>query len=271
MTNNKARRRIPGEQTEHGQGIKFDTLYDNDYVVGNKLTDEKRAELNKNAAEINEAYFDFVTDAYQNGWGNKFHFSGYQPDESWATAAARHEHYLALIMEFKPSMKVLDLGCGVGGPAREMAIFAGVYVTGLTINDLHVERSNELNKQANLHDQVHMVKGTFSDLPFADETFDMVFAIEALCCAPDQHKAYTEALRVLKPGGKIGILDWVITDKYDDSNAEHRMIRGRIERNGAVPHMITPKTRIAALVKAGFEMVREEDRATAKANPIPWW
>ena len=55
MTNNKARRRIPGEQTEHGQGIKFDTLYDNDYVVGNKLTDEKRAELNKNAAEINEA------------------------------------------------------------------------------------------------------------------------------------------------------------------------------------------------------------------------
>lgn len=55
MTNNKARRRIPGEQAEHGQGIKFDTLYDNDYVVGNKLTDEKRAELNNNAAEINEA------------------------------------------------------------------------------------------------------------------------------------------------------------------------------------------------------------------------
>jgi hypothetical protein len=55
MTNNKVRRRKPGEQTEHGQGIKFETLYDNNYVVENKLTDEMRAELNKNAAEINEA------------------------------------------------------------------------------------------------------------------------------------------------------------------------------------------------------------------------
>jgi hypothetical protein len=55
MANNNVGGRKLGEQTEHGQGIKFETLYDNDYVVGNKLTDEKRAELNKNAAEINEA------------------------------------------------------------------------------------------------------------------------------------------------------------------------------------------------------------------------
>ena len=70
-------------------------------------------------------------------------------------------------MEMKPGMKVLDLGCGVGGPAREMAIFAGANVTGITINDLHIERAIELNKKANLEDQVQM------------------FAIEALGCAPD--------------------------------------------------------------------------------------
>jgi sterol 24-C-methyltransferase len=224
-----------------------------------------------NPTNIHTRYYDFITDSYQNGWGNKFHFCGYQPTESWDTAQARHEHHLALVMEMKPGMKVLDLGCGVGGPAREMAIFAEVNVTGVTINDLHVERSNELNKHHNLQDRVHMVKGSFSELPFEDESFDMAFAIEALCCAPDMAKAYSEVMRVLKPGGKIGILDWVITDKYDDSNQEHRMIRARIERNGAVPHMITPKARVKAFEEAGFEMICEEDRATAKANPVPWW
>jgi len=168
-------------------------------------------------------------------------------------------------------MKVLDLGCGVGGPAREMAIFAGANVTGITINELHVERAIELNKQANLQDQVTVLKASFSDLPFADGEFDMAFAIEAFCCAPDVQRLHSEVMRVLKPGGKLGLLDWVITDKYDDGNKEHRLIRGRIERSGAVPHMMTPKARIAALEASGFEMICDEDRATAKANPVPWW
>lgn len=78
-------------------------------------------------------------------------------------------------------------------------------------------------------------------------------------------------MRLLKPGGKLGILDWVITDKYDDSNKEHRTIRGRIKRHGAVPRMMTPKARVAALEKSGFDMICDEGRATAKANPVPWW
>ncbi|RAR00086.1 S-adenosyl-L-methionine-dependent methyltransferase [Stemphylium lycopersici] len=271
MGNDNLRKRKPGDLKDYDQGRKFDKLYDGNYVYGDKLTEEKRSELNQNADQINEAYYDFITDAYQNGWGNKFHFCGYQPTESWDTAQARHEHYLALAMEMKPGMKVLDLGCGVGGPAREMAVFAGANVTGITINDLHVERANELNKKANLEDQVQITKASFSDLPFADEEFDMAFAIEALGCAPDMQRAHSEVMRVLKPGGKLGILDWVITDKYDDSNKQHRIIRGRIERHGAVPHMMTPKARVAALEESGFEMIGDEDRATAKANPVPWW
>ena len=78
-------------------------------------------------------------------------------------------------------------------------------------------------------------------------------------------------MRVLKPGGKPGILDWVITDKYDDSSKEHRTIRGGIERHVAVLHMMTPKARVAALEKSGFDMICDEDRATAKANLVPWW
>jgi sterol 24-C-methyltransferase len=115
------------------------------------------------------------------------------------------------------------------------------------------------------------VLGTFSELPFEDNSFDMAFAIEALGCAPDMPLALSEVMRVLKPGGKLGVLDWVITDRYDDGNKEHRIIRGRIERHGAVPHMFTPKVRIEQLEEAGFDVLFDEDRATAKGNPVPWW
>jgi sterol 24-C-methyltransferase len=67
------------------------------------------------------------------------------------------------------------------------------------------------------------------------------------------------------------MLDWVVTDQYDDGNELHRRIRNEIERGGSVPHLTSVQAHVDALERAGFEMVVEEDRATAKANPIPWW
>jgi SAM-dependent methyltransferase len=66
--------------------------------------------------------------------GCLFFFKGFY------TSLARHEHWLALKMQLKPGQKVLDAGCGVGGPARSIARFADVYVTGVTINDYQVRR-----------------------------------------------------------------------------------------------------------------------------------
>ncbi|CZT48493.1 related to SAM-dependent methyltransferases [Rhynchosporium secalis] len=235
------------------------------------LTEEQRIARNQHADKLNEAYYDFITDHYQGGWGNKFHFCGYYPGESWDQAQARHEHHLALSMGMAAGMKVLDIGCGVGGPAREMAKFTGCRVTGVTINDLHVERSNELNRECGMQDQVNMVKGNFVDLPFKDGEFDQAYATEALCCAPDMLKAYQEAFRVLKPGGVLGMLDWVLTDKYDDGNEMHRKIRNEVERGGSVPLLTSVKAHVQALEEAGFEIVVENDRATDKSNPIGWW
>ncbi|XMA18911.1 hypothetical protein WAI453_011702 [Rhynchosporium graminicola] len=235
------------------------------------LTEEQRIARNQHADKLNEAYYDFITDHYQGGWGNKFHFCGYYPGESWDQAQARHEHHLALSMGMAADMKVLDIGCGVGGPAREMAKFTGCRVTGVTINDLHVERSNELNRECGMQDQVNMVKGNFVDLPFKDGEFDQAYATEALCCAPDMLKAYQEAFRVLKPGGVLGMLDWVLTDKYDDGNEMHRNIRNEVERGGSVPLLTSVKAHVQALEEAGFEIVVENDRATDKSNPIGWW
>jgi sterol 24-C-methyltransferase len=261
--------RATGATKSYNAGLRYRDIWGSADLAND--TEEQRRARNQHADKLNEAYYDFITDHYEGGWGDKFHFCGYFPGESWETAQSRHEHHLALMTDIKAGMRVLDVGCGVGGPAREMAKFTGCFVTGVTINDLHVERSNEYNRDQGLQEQVHMVKGNFVDLPFGDGEFDRAYATEALCCAPDMDRAYAEVFRVLKPGGVLGMLDWVVTDQYDDGNELHRRIRNEIERGGSVPHLTSVQAHVDALERAGFEMVVEEDRATAKANPIPWW
>ena len=58
-------------------------------------------------------------------------------------------------------MRVLDVGCGVGGPAREIATFAGVHVTGLNINDYQIERATRAAAIAGTSKQLTFVKGDF--------------------------------------------------------------------------------------------------------------
>ena len=74
---------------------------------------------------------------------------------------AFYEHRLAHLMGLKPGMKVLDVGCGVGGPAREIAKFSGCEVVGISINRRQVERAREMTREAGLEDRCVFVQGDF--------------------------------------------------------------------------------------------------------------
>lgn len=102
-----------------------------------KDAEEKRLE---DYNQSTHSYYNVVTDFYEYGWGTSFHFSRYYPGEPFRQATARHEHYLASKIGIKEGWKVLDVGCGVGGPAREIARFTGAHITGLNNNDYQIER-----------------------------------------------------------------------------------------------------------------------------------
>jgi sterol 24-C-methyltransferase len=76
-------------------------------------------------------------------------------------ALARHEHYLAHAMRLEPGMRVLDVGCGVGGSAREIAAFTACHITGLNINQVQVTKGRELIKKDGMEDMVNLVQGDF--------------------------------------------------------------------------------------------------------------
>ena len=102
-------------------------------------------------------------------------------------------------------MRVLDVGCGVGGPAREIARFSDCHIVGVNNNLYQVNRANKYTGIAGLAGQVEFVKGDFMNLvdQFGEASFDAVYAIEATVHAPSWEGVYGEILRVLKPGGKV--------------------------------------------------------------------
>ena len=87
-----------------------------------------------------------VTDIYEWGWGQSFHFSPRLPGKDWAASEAAHEARLAALLGLGPGLKCLDVGCGVGGPMRTIASTSGAEVTGITINGYQVQRGEYHNK-----------------------------------------------------------------------------------------------------------------------------
>ena len=115
-------------------------------------------------------------------------------------------------MNLKPGMRVLDVGCGIGGPAREIAQFADVHIVGLNNNDFQVGRARKLTAKAGLSDTVSYTVGDFMKLSeqFGENSFDAVYAIEATVHAPSWEGVYGEIMKVLKPGGVVRLLAFVL-------------------------------------------------------------
>ncbi|KAI1658750.1 S-adenosyl-L-methionine-dependent methyltransferase [Daldinia decipiens] len=233
-------------------------------------TEEDRAKRTAEYATLTRHYYNLATDFYEYGWGQSFHFCRYSLGENFYQAIARHEHYLAHQIGIKEGMKVLDVGCGVGGPAREIAKFTGCHITGLNNNDYQIQRATHYAAKDGLSNQLKFVKGDFMQMDFPDNSFDAVYAIEATVHAPKLEGVYSEIFRVLKPGGVFGVYEWLMTDDYDNNNLEHREIRLGIEQGDGISNMVKISEGLEAMKIAGFDLLHHEDLAD-RPDPIPWY
>jgi sterol 24-C-methyltransferase len=216
------------------------------------------------------SYYNIATDLYEYGWGASFHFCRFAYGESFYRAIARHEHYLALKMGLQEHARVLDVGCGVGGPAREMIKFAGVNVMGLNNNDYQIERALRYAKKEGLSDKFSATKGDFMQMKFPENSFDAVYAIEATVHAPSLQGVYEQIFRVLKPGGVFGVYEWLMLDNYNNDNPRHREIRLGIEQGNGISNMVPVSEALRAIKAAGFELEYHEDLAK-RPDATPWY
>mmetsp|Transcript_30095 Transcript_30095/g.75852 ORF Transcript_30095/g.75852 Transcript_30095/m.75852 type:complete len:342 (+) Transcript_30095:83-1108(+) len=230
---------------------------------------QSEEERKSNYTDMVNKYYDLATSFYEYGWGQSFHFAHRWTGESHMESIKRHEHYLALKMKLETGMKVLDVGCGVGGPLREIAKFSGAHVVGLNNNAYQITRGEVLNAKAGLASTCSFVKADFMNIPKEADTFDAVYQIEATCHAPDATACYKEILRVLKPGGVFSGYEWCMTDAYDQGKEEHAKCKKGIEIGNGLPDVRTCKQVAAALKAAGFEVLETHDLCLTAE--VPWY
>lgn len=108
---------------------------------------------------------------------------------------------LARLANLKPDMRVLDLGCGVGGPARMLAAEFGCRVTGVDLVDEYCRAAEMITRHAGLSHLVNFQTGDMTALPFDDRSFDAAWTLHTIMNIKDKPKLFNRIFHILKPGG----------------------------------------------------------------------
>jgi phosphoethanolamine N-methyltransferase len=150
--------------------------------------------------------------------------------------------------------RVLDIGCGLGGPACILAGKHGAHVVGTDLEAPLIERAKRRAARLGVQDRTVFEVVTPGSLTFEDESFDLVMSSGGVTQTPDKLGIFRECLRVLKPGGCFSAYDWM---KNDGEYSED--MRYWFEMEGLSYSMETPERQHAILREAGFDDVEVVD------------
>ena len=159
---------------------------------------------------------------------------------------------------------VLDAGCGIGGSSIWLALNRGARVSGVNIQPLHVRLAREEARQRGVEGLVRFEQRDYCDTGLPDAGFDVLWALESVCHAPDKNAFVREAHRLLREGGRIVVADF-FQFKPELDPAERRRMRGWLD-GWALPHLAPVNEFQEYLASSGFEDVRFED-ITAHVMP----
>lgn len=155
-------------------------------------------------------FYDLMGQLIDAVYGENVHYGYWDGDTdpaSFSQAQDRLNDVVAGKLSVAAGQRVLDLGCGTGGPARRVARSTGAAVVGVTVSQWQVAEATRVTDAAGLAGRVRFEHGDVTGLPFADGSFDAAFALETLVHVADKRAALREAWRVLRPGSRLVVAD----------------------------------------------------------------
>ncbi len=166
-----------------------------------------------------------------------------------------YEESVARELHLPPNPRLLDLGCGRGRVAAHMTRLTGARVTGINIDHDQIASAKAYNKHMNF--QNDFIRMDFNDLPLPlpDGEFDGFYNIQAFSLCKNIPEMCRELYRLLKPGARLSLLDWVKLDAFDDDDAHHQDLMRRIKPLIGAVGTPTPESMAADIESAGFKVL----------------
>lgn len=156
--------------------------------------------------------------------------------------------------------KVLDAGCGIGGSSIWLAKNIGCKVTGISLSGKQVNKANALSVREGTERLAKFEQKDFTATGFANESFNVVWAIESVCHAADKTAFVKEAFRILKKDGKLIMADFFKKEDLDGKNAQQIK---QWAHGWAVEDFSTKEEFEKQLQYAGFSEIKIENASHA--------
>ena len=164
---------------------------------------------------------------------------------------------LARFADLTAGTHVLDIGCGIGGPARTLAAEFGCSVVGVDLTHEFIRAARMLTARLRMDGQCSFEHGSATTLLFGDASFDLVWSQNMLMNVPNKAQLFDEVARVLKPGGRFA-LETVLTG---DGRAIH--LPAFWASRADLSFLVTRHELERLLLHAGLEVVAIEDTTAA--------
>ncbi|WP_309736664.1 methyltransferase domain-containing protein [Chamaesiphon sp. OTE_75_metabat_556] len=224
-----------------------------------------------------QEFYDASSNLWEGIWGEHMHHGYYGKDGT--LKLDRRQAQIDLIEEVlkwsgdfttNRPQDILDVGCGIGGSSLYLAEKFGARVTGITLSPVQANRAKERARAAGLQAKTDFQVANALNIPFPDNSFDLVWSLESGEHMPDKVKFLQECHRVLKPGGKLIFVTWChrpTTPETPLTAAEHKHLQD-IYRVYCLPYVISLPEYVEIVEQGGFKDLRVDDWSTAVA---PFW
>jgi tocopherol O-methyltransferase len=220
-----------------------------------------------------QQFYDASSGLWEQIWGEHMHhgYYGVAGDERKERRQAQIDLIEELLKwgEVHQAEQILDVGCGIGGSSLYLAEKFGAIATGITLSPVQANRATERATAAGINATFQVADAL--KMPFADQSFDLVWSLESGEHMPDKTKFLQECYRVLKPGGLFLMATWCHRPSqppHSPLSEDEQKHLAEIYRVYCLPHVISLPEYEAIAHRLNFQNVRTADWSTAVA---PFW